>query len=382
MMPQSFCSSGRCIDARAADDALKAASVVGELDGLALALEQAGAYIDRLRLSFADYQTVWEEKRSEVLNWHDLRLMRYPASVAVTWETTFSQLSESERRLLQVLAWLAPEPVPLFLLEATPVAQAVPDADQALAGLAAYSLARFNAPGDAIIVHRLLQEITRNRIPVAERPNTLRIALEAVNAAAVGDPSDVRSWSVWTPLAAHADTVSRFADTDGLAEPTARLMNQLGEYRRSRGQFRAAEPLYRRALAIDEASFGPDHPNVATGLNNLAVLLRATNRLVEAEPLFRRALAIDEASFGPDHPNVAIRLNNLAELLEATNRLAEAEPLYRRAVKILVNFRLHTGHEHPNFRVCLASYVGLLKAVGNAPDQIGRELIGLGCPPS
>ena len=26
----------------------------------------------------------------------------------------------------------------------------------------------------------------------------------------------------------------------------------------------------RRALAIDEKSFGPDHPNVATGLNNLA----------------------------------------------------------------------------------------------------------------
>ena len=36
-------------------------------------------------------------------------------------------------------------------------------------------------------------------------------------------------------------------------------------------------------------------------------LLQATNRLGEAEPLMRRALAIDEASYGPDHPNVAIR---------------------------------------------------------------------------
>ena len=41
----------------------------------------------------------------------------------------------------------------------------------------------------------------------------------------------------------------------------------------------------------------------------------------------RRALAIDEKSFGPDHPSVAIRLNNLAILLKATSRLAEAEPL-------------------------------------------------------
>ena len=30
----------------------------------------------------------------------------------------------------------------------------------------------------------------------------------------------------------------------------------------------------RRALAIDEKSFGPDHPNVATALNNLAQLLK------------------------------------------------------------------------------------------------------------
>jgi hypothetical protein len=36
-------------------------------------------------------------------------------------------------------------------------------------------------------------------------------------------------------------------------------------------------------------------------------LLHDTNRLTEAEPLMRRALAIDEASYGPDHPEVANR---------------------------------------------------------------------------
>jgi len=70
-----------------------------------------------------------------------------------------------------------------------------------------------------------------------------------------------------------------------------------------------AEPLMHRALAISEASFGPDHPTVATRLSNLAALLQATNRLAEAEPLMRRALVIGEASFGPDHPTVAIYLN-------------------------------------------------------------------------
>ena len=38
----------------------------------------------------------------------------------------------------------------------------------------------------------------------------------------------------------------------------------------------------------------------------------------------RRALAIDEQSFGPEHPTVAIRLNNLAMLLKDTEMKQES----------------------------------------------------------
>ena len=79
-----------------------------------------------------------------------------------------------------------------------------------------------------------------------------------------------------------------------IAEPTARLFNQLGVLFDVKADYAEAEPLKRRALAIDEKSYGPDHPEVAIRLNNLAQLLKATNRLAEAEPLYRRALAIDE----------------------------------------------------------------------------------------
>jgi hypothetical protein len=113
---------------------------------------------------------------------------------------------------------------------------------------------------------------------------------------------------------------------------------------------------------------------VATALNNLAGLLRATNRLVEAEPLFRRALAIDEQSYGLDHPTVATHLNDLALLLRATNRLGEAEPLYRRSVQILIGFHRQTGHEHPNFRVILTNYLVLLEAMGRTQSQIEQQL--------
>ena len=92
----------------------------------------------------------------------------------------------------------------------------------------------------------------------------------------------------------------------------ATSLNNLAQLLQATNRLGEAEPLMRRALEIDEQSYGPDHPNVAGDLNNLAQLLQDTNRLGEAEPLMRRALEIDEHSHGPDHPKVAIRLNNLA----------------------------------------------------------------------
>ena len=59
---------------------------------------------------------------------------------------------------------------------------------------------------------------------------------------------------------------------------------------------------------------------MATDLNNLAQLLQGTNRLAEAEPLMRRALAICETSFGPDHPSTVTVRDNLAGWRPASAR--------------------------------------------------------------
>ena len=52
--------------------------------------------------------------------------------------------------------------------------------------------------------------------------------------------------------------------------------------------------------------------DVAMSLNNLAMLLHTEGKYAEAEPLHRRALAMREKALGPEHPDVAQSLNNLA----------------------------------------------------------------------
>jgi tetratricopeptide (TPR) repeat protein len=51
------------------------------------------------------------------------------------------------------------------------------------------------------------------------------------------------------------------------------LDNLAGLYR-AQGQYTKAESLHQRALAIFEKALGPEHPDVATSLNNLALLYR------------------------------------------------------------------------------------------------------------
>ena len=92
---------------------------------------------------------------------------------------------------------------------------------------------------------------------------------------------------------------------------TAMSLNNLAFLHRAHGDFPAARPLYERALAIREKVLGPEHPDTATSLNNLASLHQARGDLPAARPLLERALCIYEKTFGPEHPDTAMSLNNL-----------------------------------------------------------------------
>jgi tetratricopeptide (TPR) repeat protein len=102
--------------------------------------------------------------------------------------------------------------------------------------------------------------------------------------------------------------------------------------------------MMREALSIDEAFYGPDHPNVAVRLGHLALLLQTLNRPAEAEPLMRRALEIDEAFFGPYRVEVAFRLGNLGRLLCAEGKSDEGKQSLERALTIFVT---RYGDDHP-----------------------------------
>jgi tetratricopeptide (TPR) repeat protein len=353
------------------DEAGAAEELAKKLGGLPLALEQAAAYIGYHRMTLRHYLAEWEQSGT-VLDWYDRRAMRYPRSLAVTWQTTIERLSPGAKALLRLAAHLAADPIPVEmlasgadLLEAAvalsgkeegsaPAAAVTPAA--ALAELAAYSLLERGDTG--VSVHRLVQEVTRARIPKEAQPEWAELAVRMVDDYAPAAPMDVRTWKVWDALRPHALEVIGHAERAGIGEPTWRLANQVGLFLRGKGLNRDAEPLLRMALELAESLHGVNHPSVGIVLNNLARLFQDTNRMAEAELLMRRALAISETADGREHPTVAIRLNNLATLLQETNRQAEAEPLMRRALAI---GEAAYGLKHPNVATALNNLAHLFQ---------------------
>ena len=139
--------------------------------------------------------------------------------------------------------------------------------------------------------------------------------------------------------------------------PAEALDAQVVELYRA-GQYAKAEPFARQALDVRERALGPNHPEVAQSLNNLAVVLNAMHDSVGALPLYRRSLAINEATFGPDHPEVALSLNNLAMMLSKQGDYGAARSLFERSLAI---DEKALGPTHPDVASDLNNLAGVLQ---------------------
>jgi tetratricopeptide (TPR) repeat protein len=112
------------------------------------------------------------------------------------------------------------------------------------------------------------------------------------------------------------------------------------------------------AALLEAAKFGPDDPRVAVTLHNQANLAAAQGKAAAAEPLYRRALALLQKARGDDHPQVAMARLGLADFLTGQGRTADAEPEYRRALECLEQA---LGAAHPIVASALDRYAAMLR---------------------
>jgi tetratricopeptide (TPR) repeat protein len=358
------------------------------LGGLPLAHEQAAAYCERLAVSYADYARrlaatpikLLDAEKDAPLDYHD------KLTVAKTFALAIDQAAElnpAADPLIYYAALLAPEPIPLFLFSegrekfGEPLASQLADdgLDESVAALRAFALVdremitderEPSVTTERFRLHRLVRIAAAARRQSDEAEAGRGVLIEAM--ASVYPREVYNNPSTW-PRARRLDALaiglaaSPGPSPTGAETATAYLLGGLGQYRHGAlAAYAAARPLYERALAIDEKALGPEHPDTATSLNSLTLLLQEQGDLAGARPLAERSLAIYEKALGPEHPDTANSLNNLAFLLQAQGDLAGARPLYERALAI---DEKALGPEHPDTARSLSNLALLLKDQGD-----------------
>jgi len=139
-------------------------------------------------------------------------------------------------------------------------------------------------------------------------------------------------------------------------------LNDLAELYRNKGDYAKAEMLHLRALAIREKALGPEHLLVATTLNNLAIPYHEKGDYTKAEQFYQRALAIREKALGTEHRLIADSLNNLAALYHAQGDYGKVELLSQRALAIREKA---FGSEHPEVARALSNLAILYRTKGD-----------------
>jgi tetratricopeptide (TPR) repeat protein len=353
--------SNALLEAAQLSDRNIAREVVKAMDGLPLALEQAGAYIEETECGLQGYLRLFQARGVQLLKEQGEFVPDHPKSVATTWSLSFEKVKQANAaaaELLRFCAFLAPDAIPeeLFAESAAdlgptlePVVADPSRLNTAIRELLKYSLVQRDPETQTLSIHRLVQEVLKDQMDKETQRLWGERTVRAVSNV-FPDP-EYTNWDICSRYLIHAQGCSDLIDRwELLFTEAASLLNRMGGYLRQRGEYEQAEPLYQRALALRERMLGPEHTDTATSLNDLALLYKNQGKYEQAEPLYQRALAIRERVLGADHPDTALSLNNLAALYYSQGNNEQAEPLIKRALAIRERV---LGPDHPDTAISL-----------------------------
>jgi tetratricopeptide (TPR) repeat protein len=379
LLRRAMCIAGDTpLDAAGEIDRAKAKEITAQFDGLPLALDQAGAYIEETACGLSGYLELYRHRAPELLRRRGMLASDHPDPVATTWALSFENIENANpaaAELLRFCAFLHPEGIPeeVFSKGASELGPALGsigsdsfELNSSVSEILKYSLLRREPKTRTLEIHRLVQAVLKQGMEMATQRLWAERAVRVVDLAF----PDVEfwTWAFCERLLAQVHACAELIKQWGIEFSEAgRLLNAAGVYLHERGRYTDAEPLYERALAILEKALGAEHSGVARSLNNLAELYRAQGRYAKAEPLYERSLTIRETALGLEHSDVATSLNNLALLYYDQGSFAKAEPLYERALAIKEKMR---GPEHPDVATSLNNLATIYLATSRSAAAV------------
>ena len=247
-----------------------AMNIVQEMDGLPLALEQAGAYLEETDCGFDEYLTLYRQRRSVLLqlpgqadlaDLADLAAPGHPTTVATTWSLSFEQVAHTNpaaAELLRLCTFLHADAIPEEIFTAkdselgTLLSSLAADRllfNAAIKELRKYSLIRRNTENKTFSIHRLVQAVLKDRMDAETQRLWSERAVRAVNAVFPAEES--KQWQQCERYLPHAQACAELVAQWDMAFPEAlQLLNRAGAYFSERSQYSQAKALFTLTLEI------------------------------------------------------------------------------------------------------------------------------------
>ena len=284
------------IDQTVEEHYAQAAEIVAVLDGLPLALDQAGAYIEETRCGLSRYLDLYGTRRKELLLRRGSFPIDHPEPVATTWSLSFKQVEQENRSaadLLRLLAFLNPEAIPEEIITLDVIEPGSSPGDplkinEIIELLLRYSLIRRNPEAKSLSIHRLVQIVLKDGMDREMQRLWAERAIRAVIACflmLLYIPGRNERCQRYLP---HVQICATYVEEYALAFPeAARLFNEAASYLVARGRYEQAESMLLKALAICQQILEADHVDTARTLNDLGVLYRTRANTMMQSPCYK-----------------------------------------------------------------------------------------------
>ncbi len=394
------------------DENQAAASIVQQLDGLPLALELAGAFLQRrTTVSWQQYSELLHKNLPAAFLSSHASWTKHEADIYSTLKIHESLFNEAPllKPLLDALTWSGSTAMSESLLSAL---LAENDATNLIGALSLGCALRILQQSDdkkAYAIHRLVREVRRTELPLTELPEWVTSCAERLGDWFASHRRDFSDLALFEANFDHLPAWQKNAQTLGLPLPAARLLwlqaypawhwgryreaqqlleqaqalsaqsptadialkahllNDLGMMKDALGDSKAALALTEEALSLRLDLFGKEHQDTADSLNDVAGYYNALGKPAQALELSEQALQIRRTLFGEQHPDTARSLNNIASYYDALGKPAQALELGEQALQIR---RTLFGEQHPNTAISLNNVALYYYALGKLAQAL------------
>ncbi|MFC6089907.1 FxSxx-COOH system tetratricopeptide repeat protein [Saccharothrix lopnurensis] len=326
-------------------DAGRLAEALGDLP---LAVAQAAAWRVETGMPAAEYLELLAEKQLELLD--VTTTLDYPKSVAAMWDLSLSELKRknpSALRLLQMCAFLAPEPInrTMFTYNSRNIVDVPPELSrvlrdrlrlsEAIRDIHRFALVRVDHRTNSIELHRLVQAVLISQMNEDERATMRHAAHQMLAANDPESPTESDSWRKYADLSAHLAASDAYeCESEGVR---ALLYNQVqflyywGEHNRS---LELSERIYR----IWVERLGEEHQDTLRMGRWYGFMLWVQGLYAEAASLNQVLVERHRDVFGEEHEETIAAISAVAADKRAKGDFPGALELSRGNYELCVRY--------------------------------------------